>query len=72
MSGGCSSLRDCTAGRRNGSVSHISLLERPSADNGRLLKLYEKHLPAASNDGETEVELNNNHPENGNGSIGEV
>jgi len=53
-------------------VSHTLPLEWMSADNGRLLKLYEKHLPAASNDGETEVELDNNHPENGNGSIGEV
>jgi hypothetical protein len=71
MSGGCSSFRDCTTGRCHGSVSHVSLLEWSSADNGRLLKLYEKHLPAASHDGENEVEFNNHH-DKGNGSIGKI
>jgi hypothetical protein len=69
VSGGCSSFRDCTTGRCDGSVSHTLRLEWLSANNGRLLKLYEKHLPAASNDGETEVELNNDHPDKGTGSI---
>ena len=68
MSGGCSSFRDCTTGRRNGSVSHIWPIEWVSADNGRLLKLYEKHLPAASSEDGDEAEINNNYFETVNGS----
>ena len=69
MSSSSSSIRDCTIGRRNGSVSPTLLPKGLNADNRRLLKLYEKHLPAASHEGESEVELHNKHPEHGNGSI---